>query len=321
MRSLRLISRLFLGTAASTSLLAGCSALPPSPPNGALPQTSAVRTPADGTDSWMLPEAKSQDLLYAAISHQIDIFSYPQGRLVGELRTGYLTGGLCSDPEGDVFVDGNGEILEYAHAGKNPIATVKSQYGYPLQCAFDPTTGNLAVIDTYFTGPDNIAVYQNVTGKAEDYYDYGPFYGFYQCTYDGTGDLFVTGYVAALGELPNGGNAFVNYKPALKTDNSDLTGIAWDGTYVTVQEVPASKDRALLDRITIAHKKAKVVSRTRLDGSNIGFRWLYSGAAIGLEGKYHHRIGFWRYPAGGGAVNVLRENGKSFDAITISVAP
>lgn len=288
-------------------------------------QLPSIVAPTDRGTSWMLPEAKGQSLLYASNLHRVDIFSYPAGRRVGRLDIGYDIGGLCSDPKGDVFVDSgsvpSGEIVEYKHGGTDPIAKVKSKFGFPLQCAFDPTTGNLAVIGNYDSGPENIAVYKNVTGEAKDYEDYGPFYNLADCVYDGTGDLFVTGDTGAFGELPKGAGAFINYKPSLKTAESALTGIQWDGKYVTAQELPPDKHHALLDRITIAHEGAKVVSRTGLAGSHIRFTWLYSGAAIGFEKENHRAIGFWQYPAGGVAIKVLSGNGIGFDAATISVAP
>ena len=316
------LSHYAISSCVTAALLAGCGgSQPPIGAPGAMRQTRAIGTHAQRGGSWMLLEAKRKDLLYASSLHRIDVFSYPTGRRVGKLRIGYDIGGLCSDPKGDVFVDAGAKVFEYEHGGTDPIAIVKSKFGFPFQCAFDPTTGNLAVISTIDSGPEHITIYKNVTGKAEEYEDYGTFYSFFGCVYDGGGNLFVTGYTDALGELPKGADAFINYKPSLKTDESVLAGIQWDGKYVTVQEVPPDKHHALLDRITITHKKATVVSRTELAGNQIRFKWLYSGVAIGFEGQNHHAIGFWLYPAGGGTVKVLSSYGIKFDAATISVAP
>ncbi len=303
------LSRFAVSAAASAALLAGCGwSQPP------------LAAPNSLTRSWVAPEATSEALLYAATRQTVEIFSYPSGQQVGELDIRHPNG-LCSDPNGDVFVVADGSVLEYAHGGTTPIATVKSKFGFPLQCAFDPTTGNLALIDTYFTGPENIAVYKKVTGKGHVYYDSGPIYDFFDCAYDAGGNLFATGYSQVLAELPEGGDKFFNYKPSLKTADSELAGIQWDGKYVTAQELPPDGDRALLDRIIIVKKKALVVSRTRLAGSRIAFKWLYAGVATGLDGQYHHKIGFWRYPRGGDAIGMVGGNGIKFFAATISVAP
>lgn len=304
--SLVRLSRLVFGAAASASLFAcGGPQSPIAAPN-ALTRSAVT--------------ASRADLLYAATLAKVDVFSYPDGRRVGELDIRGVNG-LCSDPKGDVFIDAGTNIYEYAHGGNTPIATVKSEYGGPTQCAFDPTTGNLAVIDAAFTGPDHISVYTGVTGKARDYLDENAFYDFDGCAYDGSGNLFVTGDTRELGELPKGSNTFVNYKPLLKTYDSQLDSVQWDGQYLAIQETPSARDHALIDRITIGHKQAKVVSRTRLGGGNIRFKWLYSGVAIGFEGKNHHAIGLWLYPAGGQAVKVLSGYGRRFSAVTISVAP
>ncbi|HEX3370694.1 MAG TPA: hypothetical protein VHS56_14035, partial [Candidatus Cybelea sp.] len=90
----------------------------------------------------MRPEAKSDDLLYVASGEQISVYTYPGGRLVGNI--GGAVGALCSDAAGDVFVVGY-EILEYAHGVTQPIATLDDYYNNPHGCAVDPTTGNLAV--------------------------------------------------------------------------------------------------------------------------------------------------------------------------------
>lgn len=289
---------------------------------GAMTQSQA---PAFGVQagrgkSWMLPEAKSEALLYAATIHGISIFSYPAGKRVGDLRNGYKTYGLCSDPKGDVFVDSSEKVFEYAHAGTKPIATIRSKFGYSLQCAYDSTTGNLAVIKTIDSGPESVVIYQNVTGRAQAYEDYGPFYSFSDCTYDGSGNLFVTGYSSMLGELPNGGSKFTNYQVSLKSANSKLTGIQWDGTYLVGQETSSSRQGStLLDRIAITNSAATVVSRTKLIGNQIGFKWLYSGAAIGFEDN--RKIGFWPYPAGGKPSKLLTSYEKPYVATTISVAP
>lgn len=287
---------------------------------------SASRAQIDGPR--MLPTSTSEDLLYVAELHKISVFSYPDGRRVGELHLRYDTYGLCSDPNGDIFVAAGEKILEYAHGGTTPIRTLKSKFGIALQCAFDPTSGNLAVVSTINTGPEAVVIYQSVTGKAKSYEDYGPFYNIDDCAYDGNGNLFVTGTPAvrrphsgALGELPKGAGAFVNYDLRLKSKYSLLVAIQWDGTYVTVQESPPDRHGALLDRIAIADGKAKVASRTKLAGSHIAFKSLYSGAAIGIEGQSRNDIGFWPYPAGGAPLQVLRGYGKDFDAATISVAP
>lgn len=86
-------SRHSLCVIAATVLLAGCGA--PQPPigvPGAMPQSPAIAAHAEHGQSWMLPEAKGEDLLYADLSSAnadiIYVFSYPKGKLVKALPIG-----------------------------------------------------------------------------------------------------------------------------------------------------------------------------------------------------------------------------------------
>ena len=70
------------------------------------------------------------------------------GRQLSDSNSPY---GECVDKAGDVFVadfggnTGTPAILEYAHGGTKPIATLSDPGYYPESCSIDPTTGNLAV--------------------------------------------------------------------------------------------------------------------------------------------------------------------------------
>ena len=77
---------------------------------------------ANAARSWMAPDAKkSKTLLYVADqdANDVDVYSYPGGKLKGTL-TGFQTpSGVCSNKAGDVFIlNGNGTSVEvYAHGG------------------------------------------------------------------------------------------------------------------------------------------------------------------------------------------------------------
>ncbi|MGA7201587.1 MAG: hypothetical protein WBX26_07145 [Candidatus Cybelea sp.] len=141
-----------LGICAAAAMLAGCGG--PQPPIGApgtASQTSTLAMRADRDTSWLRRGTSSgSDLLYVA-NHKggVYVLTYPQGQLIGELSLPYepMSGGICSDSDGNIFVPDEYEILEYAHGGTQPIATLSDDggYGYPNGCAVDPSTGNLAV--------------------------------------------------------------------------------------------------------------------------------------------------------------------------------
>jgi len=106
-------------------MLAGCggSQTPIGAP-GAMPQGPAVATHGAHGRSWMLPEAKSEDLLYVATGDNVYILSYPHGKLVGSLG---IVGNNLSDKQGDVFIPTGGyEVVEYAHGGLASANAVQS---------------------------------------------------------------------------------------------------------------------------------------------------------------------------------------------------
>src|ERR1700728_389190 len=97
----------FAVTAAMLPLIAACGgSQPPIGAPGAMPQASAIATHADRGKSWMLPEAKSEDLLYVSnyANGTVTVYSYKAGKLVGTLSGLRLPTGLCTNKRGDVFI-------------------------------------------------------------------------------------------------------------------------------------------------------------------------------------------------------------------------
>src|ERR1700729_3013592 len=82
------IGRYALAIGAAAALLAGCGgSQPPIGAPGAMQQTSTLATRAAHGKSWMLPEAKSEDLLYIADpgSGGVIVYRYPRLKFVGML--------------------------------------------------------------------------------------------------------------------------------------------------------------------------------------------------------------------------------------------
>ncbi len=69
-----------------------------------MPQTSAIATHADRGKSWMLPEAKSEDLLYVSAYSDVLVYTYPGGKQVGDLKGFNSAAGECVDSKGNVFI-------------------------------------------------------------------------------------------------------------------------------------------------------------------------------------------------------------------------
>jgi hypothetical protein len=273
-------------------VLAGCGA--PS----AVPQSGAIAQHASGGRSWMLPEAKSDDaLLYYSEGQDVFVLSYPQGKLVGTLRGFYAAEGVCSDATGNVFVTTGGTetVVEYAHGGTEPIATL-GDFGYaPFGCAVDPVTGNLAVANlAAFNGkPGNVAVYSGAKGKPTRYT--APGFARYQwCAYDASGNLFVDGD-NGLAEMPYGTESFQHISLSVSGE-----GLQWDGHYLAMVD-PSSK---VIYRIMISGSDGNIAGIVGFTGliTAIADDFVLAGSKVVMPyatRNYIDRIGTWNYPKGG----------------------
>lgn len=147
---------------ASIVLIVACIALGPS---GAMPR---ITTHADRDTSWMMPQVHSEDLAYlsAPFSNNVYIFALGSGKVVGMIGGLNRPVGVCSDKNSDVYVTNtlSNEILEYAHGGTTPTATLADPAGTPAACSVDESTGSLAVGDYY----NSVSIYSNRQIPADD---------------------------------------------------------------------------------------------------------------------------------------------------------
>jgi hypothetical protein len=231
-----------LGIAAIAAIVAfaGCGA-PQTSTTPFVQQNVPVTGDAGHARSWMLPEAKSEDLAYVANVYTITVYSYPKGKLVGTLSNFYVPYGECVDAKGDVYITDSrfGKIYEYAHGGTKAIKTLKDPSYQPYGCAVDPTTGDLAVAN-YDDGSGhegNVYVYHKAKGFPKSYIGYG-FYYYYYLGYDPKGNLYVDGLHGSYGDgfefgvLPKGGGAIKDI--LLPEYIAGPGGIEWDGQYLAV---------------------------------------------------------------------------------------
>lgn len=165
--------------------------------------------------SWLSPELRrlaAAPLLFVSDSGTAEVYIY---KLANLKLMGTITGfsepqGLCSDTKGNVWItDTIGQkIYELTHRGRleNEL-TDKS--GYPVACAWDKKTGNLAVMNIFSTGSvaGEVLIFKkgSSTGTAyqnsqQYYYNFG--------SYDSSGNLFFDGRTPdgtfMLSELPRG---------------------------------------------------------------------------------------------------------------------
>jgi hypothetical protein len=331
-----LFSRSALRSFVAAAMLAGCGgSQPPIGAPGAMPQNRAVAAHMDNSGSWMLPEAKSDDLLYIAagpVNGAVYIYSYPKGRLVGTL-TGFLEPfGECADSAGDVFVVAYANtsmnsttIYEYAHGGASPIAML-SDPGVAFGCAVDPTTGNLAA------SGDGAAIYQHAKGTPTIH---SSDFAFHYCGYDNKGNLYLsadsdTDYnKAQLIRLARGSSEFeqINLNEPLYKYTL-WPSVQWDGKHMTVASNPYRKP-LLIYRLHFSGSSATVVGTTEVSSSRNfyqGQTWIQGRTLIGTGyAKRNYLTAFlWPYPAGGGTPRQVKkvgnERGPQVSGMTVSVA-
>ena len=273
--------------------------------------------------SWILPDAKKQWLIYANdnTSGNIDIYNYrvKAGKLYGQITGLVSPYGSCIDGAGDVYaVDSStNEISEYAHGGITPIATGTDEYGTPLGCSVDPTTGNVAVSN--FSGysgegTGGVDIFAGGLSGSQTLYTNANLYHLYPPAYDPHGNLFVqaTGYSSGVdfAELPAGQSTFT----LLTGLTIDFPGsVQWDGYYlaVTDQDYQYSSTTAIY-RVTVSGSTVTVVRVTRLVDDCYPYQnWMsevqpfVSGTSRALNAVVSGnlncptRYGFWNYTNGG----------------------
>ncbi|HEX3459022.1 MAG TPA: hypothetical protein VHR97_13815 [Candidatus Baltobacteraceae bacterium] len=269
--------------------------------------------------------SSSGDLLYISDSgtNKVYVFSYPDGTLVQTL-SGFSTPlHECSDTAGNVFITNTGksEILEYAHGGDTPIATLHDAQQSPVDCAVDPVTHNLAVTNYGQKGihKGSVSIYAKSKGKAKKHRTTAAL-AYLFCTYDDSGNLFVTGldykYNLVFLELPKGKSAFVQI--ALKQTFLGWGGVQWDGQNVTIGDGAST-----VYRFAIKNQMAQKVGVVQLTGAvNIASYLLDGDQLIGPDGPNggNHDVGVWNYPAGGQSIATVKGSFENPSGVTISHA-
>ncbi|MGB6952957.1 MAG: hypothetical protein WBE15_13540 [Candidatus Cybelea sp.] len=295
---------------AAAAMLAGCGgSQPPIGAPGAMPQTSARATHADRGKSWMLPEAKAEDLIYLSAPTGVYVYTYPKGKHVGTLTGFGYPLYECADKSGDVFiiiVDGSQQgVYEYTHGGSEPINFLPRTGAYA--CSVDPTTGNLAVI-AQFGG--NVYVYANAQGTPTVYSN--DIYLMTSPAYDSSGNLFVDGEYQesgfALEELPQGGGTFEDIKVQGSFDGDSYEPILWNGKYLGLGTRQLAKhgrrwSRTVVDRIQISGTTGIVVGEAPLSLQHeAAFPqwWVSNGVAIQASDKHGvpSYFAYFKYPGG-----------------------
>jgi hypothetical protein len=313
----------------ATALLAGCggSQLPIKSATGAMPQSRAVVPQAALGRSWMLPEAKSKDLLYVSDNGagKVYVFTYPKGKLVGTLTGFHDPNGQCRDARGDVFITNSGasEVIEYGHGGSSPIATLSDPGELPLGCATDPRTGTLAVTNACTApscgGAGDLTIYKNAKGAPKSYTVPGMVYYGY-CGYDASGNLFLdgndSGSAFEFAELPGGSKKFKKISGLESIGYAG--GVQWDGKYLAVAD--GLEHAAAIYQVQISGSKGTIVGTTELNDSLQVLQFWIQGKRVIDPDQSADNVKFYHYPAGGSPTKTITGNFDDPNGAVVSPA-
>jgi hypothetical protein len=241
-------------------------------------QTTAVRpgiAQIDHNPTWLSPDIpKATNVLFVTDAGTNDVYLFKLSTLK---HLGTITGfsepqGACSDNKGNVWItnlDGQ-NILEYSHEGVLEN-TLTDSTGLPAGCAWDPTTGNLAVTNLYdlSTQPGAVLVYHHASGSPTAYRNKAQYY-YYFAGYDTKGNLYVDGKntkdAFVLSELPKG---------AVKPNSIEIIGgtiyfpgtVEWyaTGKYLIVgDQLCGDVNASCLFHLTFAHNAGTIKGKTNL---------------------------------------------------------
>ena len=273
----------------------------------------------------MAAEAKRENLLYVAAEfiNTIDVYSYPKGKLVGQLTNIEAPNGECVDKNNNVWITEFyvGDIVEYAHGGTKPIATLSDPWGYTSGCSIDPTTGDLAVTSRWGASSKSgvVAIYKGTQGEPTAYSTPHMFY-YYYCSFDDKGNLFVNGIsrgsAVVFAELHGRNHNFTTL--TLEQTISHPAGIQWDGKDLAVGDYYAPE----IYEFTIHRKTGIEVGSTPLNGAGGGTNQFFiDGTTVIVPVvSYPGTIGYWPYPSGGSAIKVWHDGNEEPDAAVVSNA-
>ncbi len=316
-RSLRI-----LVVASSLALLADCGGSGGSQLSGVPP---AAGERAGSPASWMAPDAKRHDLLYVSDldSDDVNVYSYPQGKLKGVLTGFQAVHYECVDAAGDVFIaDGEAkQVLEYAHGGTNPIKKY-TEPGFTHGCAVDPTTGNLAVLhDPPSSGYGGFSIYKHAKGKPTEYVTPNVF-RVYFIGYDAKGDLFVDGTAYhptfEIAELPAGSKTT---EAITLNQPINLPGaIAWDGKYLAVGDQVSLSGPSKIYQFSISGSTGSLQGTTPLADSCDVLQFWLQGTRVITSDDCAPRVLYFHYPAGGSSTKTISDSLHEPVGVTVSVA-
>jgi len=256
----------------------------------------------------MAPGLTKRDLLYLSDDGDgnVYVYSFPDAKLQGTLTGLNVPTGECVDKAGDVWIveEGTNDIVEYAHGGSVPIATLTDPNNAPEGCSVDPTTGNLAVANaqTLSAGAGSVGVYAHARGTPTLYTDSQMKFVLF-VTYDDKGNLYANGVDLSLAyrlaELRKNAGALTPI--AFNQRIVQPTNIQWDSKYLAVGDGGGivGSGAPVIYHVKVTHSAGTVVGETPLTGTTGVFQFFIQGDTFIGPNLGNENVLFWKYPGGG----------------------
>jgi hypothetical protein len=236
---------------------------------------------------------------------------------------------MCTDKKGHIWIADGATIVEFAHGGDHPIATLAAAGISAEGCAIDPLSGDLAVAGyPPSSQTPAVAIYRRAKGTPR-VYDMPNSSSTTFCGYDDKGNLFVDGYgasptyVITLAELLKGAQSLkqVSFKSSGGFPSFYPTPIQWDGKYITVGAVHAInryvvKDYIATYRSATTFNEILELANSWIQGSRVVALNLFgSGSGSQIPAQIDE------YPAGGNPIRIIdtKNLGNPF-GVTVSRA-
>ncbi len=291
--------------------------------------------------SWILPGAGKQWLLYTSDSDgKVNIYNYrvKTGKLYGQIAGFVYPYGQCIDASSDVYIVDYraSEVYEFAHGGTTPIAMATDEYGSPIGCAVDPTTGSVAVSNYLGTsGAGGVDIFAGGLSGKQTNYTNSSLYSALSPGYDPHGNLYFEGLakgvrLATLFELAEGSGTLRSLT-GLTIDGA--ASVQWDGSHIAVTDANyEGTHTTAIERITVSGSAVSVVRTTLLtdtcDGTSMDtFQPFINGTArsgnaiVSGNLKCEHRLAFWNYTKGGNPKRTIPANIAPRKTLGESVSP
>ncbi|HEY1884054.1 MAG TPA: hypothetical protein VGG51_13545 [Candidatus Cybelea sp.] len=248
------------------------------------------------------------------------MYGYPTLKPLGAISNTGDTQGVCSDPQGNVWVVPSvfPKITEYPHGLVKPKATLSDAGAeYPLACSVDPTTGNLAMTNLGSpSGGGNVFIWTGAKGTANKIADSAMSYVYF-CGYDSSGNLWVDGldsmYDFVFAELPAG---VQNFQTIALAGVAFPGGIEWDGTDIAVGDQQSST----IDQISVSGSTATITGTTPLNGSCDVDQFAILSGKVFAPDVCAGDGNLYPYPAGGASLKTV-DNLQYPVAAAISTRP